>query len=115
MGTERAFLSADKMITIEIIAQTTENVREFSNLHQFLTAVASIISVAVYAGNASNVTTVSPEKAEIYTYSFGYSFIIQCCVPVVVCIGGVLALTEKKDGKEVGHEFQTWVGDVFVN
>ena len=113
MGTERAFLSADKMKTIETIAQTTENAREFSNLHQFLTAVASIISVAVYAGNAHNATTVSPEEAEIYTYSFGYSFIIQCCVPVVVCIGGVLALTEKKDGKEVGHEFQTWVGDVF--
>ena len=107
MGSKRASPSVDKMITIETIAQTTENVREFSKLHQFLTAVASIISVAVYAGNAHNVTTVSPEEAEIYTYSFGYSFIIQCCVPVIVCIGGVLALTEKKDGKEVGHEFQT--------
>ena len=103
------------MKTIETITQTTENGRKFSNLHQFLTAVASIISVAVYAGNAHNVTTVSHEEAEIYTYSFGYSFIIQCFVPAVVCIGGVLALIEKKDGKEVGHEFQTWVGDVFVN
>ena len=103
MGSEGAFCSVDKMKTIKTIAQTTENVREFSNLHQFRTAVASIISVAVYAGNVHSVTTVSIEEVEIYTYSFGYSFIIQCCVPVVVCIGGVLALTEKKDGKEVGH------------
>ena len=107
MRSKRASPSADEMKTIETIKQTIENAREFSNLHQFLTAVASIISVAVYAGNANSVTTVSPEEAEIYTYSFGYSFIIQCCVPVVVCIGGVLALTEKKDGKEVGHEFRT--------
>ena len=97
MGSERASPSVDKMKTIETIAQTTENAREFSNLHQFLTAVASIISVAVYAGNAHNVTFVSPEEAKIFTYSFGYSFIIQCCVPVVVCIGEfLLALTEKK-------------------
>ena len=80
METERASLSADKMITIETIKQTTENGRKFSNLHQFLTAVASIISVAVYAGNVHSVTTVSREEAEIYTYSFGYSFIIQWCV-----------------------------------
>ena len=109
METERASPLADKMITIETIKQTTEHGRKFSNLHQFLTAVASIISVAIYAGNVHSVTTVSREEAEIYTYSFGYSFIIQCCVPVVVCIGGVLALTEKKDRKEVGHEFQSWV------
>ena len=114
-GVECASPSVDEMKAIETIAQTAENAREFSNFHQFLTAVASIISVAVYAGNAHNVTFVSPEEANIYTYGFGYSFIIQCFVPVVVFIGGVLALTEKMDGKEVGHEFQTCVGSVFVN